>query len=203
MTEAWNSLPEIQLFTVISIAIALTGAAYSIVVLLKEDHKEEIDTATKNAPDLLREVEGVDNKNNIEQAKKAYDEIISWEKKWKRRLRFPGYVFCVFVVVITVYVIIEMDPSQLQCKWLIFQITLGLILIIDIISLYLARKAYEKIKANKSILKSCNLTARDQQTQERLIREQQSNNQSVDEPSEESTDRTPPDSATYPKGKIG
>ncbi len=159
MTEAWNSLPQIQLFTVISLAIALTGAAYSVVVLLKEDHKEEIDSATQNGPDLLKEVKRVDNKSNIKEAQNAYDQIVLWEKRWKRRLRFPGYVFCVFVFVITVCVISQRDPSQLEYKWFVFQIALGLILIIDISAVCCAHRAYKKIKDNNDNLESRNRTA--------------------------------------------
>jgi len=203
MTEAWNSLPEIQLFTVISLVIALTGAAYSVVLAFKEDHKAEIDTYTTNALTLLQGVERVHNESNLAEAQNAYKQIFHWEKWWKRWLRTPIWVFCIFVLSVTIYVLCQMDPSKLRCKWCIFQVALLAILIIDIFSLGRAHKACNKIKSNNDQLELCNRTAKDQEKQERLIREQQSKDKSAGESTEESTAGSPSGSTTYPKGKIG
>lgn len=143
-----GGIPEIGLFTVISLAIALTGAAYSVLLSFRDEYKTKIDSAIKNAPNLVKEVRrgNLPHETNYKKGEAAYRGFNKSIQKWKIYQLCPVIIFCLFVVTITVFVLLHNDPCDLQYPWWIFRITLLVVFVVDIISLLLVWKTTKKVK---------------------------------------------------------
>lgn len=171
MTDGTVPAVEVQLFTAISLAIALTGGAYSMVIAIKDECKELVDQARDNADDFFEFIKGVNLKTdeNYQKGEIAHKQILKWSSPWKWFLRVPTISFCVFVLCLAVRVLFISNPTNLQCKWWIFQWSIGVLLVLDTSSLCLAYFcAYRKVKSSYQDLQSRYKTAKDFQTTQKL-----------------------------------
>jgi len=180
-----GGIPEIGLFTVISLAIALTGAAYSVILAFRDEYKAKIDSAIKNAPNLIKEVRrgNLPHETNYKKGEAAYKNFNKSIKNWKSYQLWPVIIFCFFVVAITIFVLLHKDPCDLQYPWWIFRITLSVVFVVDIISLLLVLKTTRKVKtyhdalldaaniAREGRIKFLKTTRRAEQSQRQLHRQ--------------------------------
>ena len=157
-----DTISEVTLFTIISLSMAVTGAAYYIILSLRDEYKEEVDTACESAPGLLAFVKGIHRQivENYKQAETAHKMIERWAKCWKRALRFPLLVFCLFVVGISILVVSQSDPSSQTHKWIVFRIIIGVIFLADVCSLFLAYISFRVVRHYYKRLNSAYLIAR-------------------------------------------
>ena len=156
-----GGIPEIGLFTVISLAIALTGAAYSVLLAFRDEYKAKIDSAIKNAPRLVKEVRrgNLPHETNYKNGEGAYKGFNKSIKKWKSYQLWPVIIFCFFVVAITIFVLLHKDPCDLQYPWWIFRIALFVVFVVDIISLWLVWKTRSNVETyHDALLDAANIS---------------------------------------------
>lgn len=173
IAEAGAGLPEIELFTVLSLVIALTGAVYYVILAIRDERKESIDTIIKAAPNLLLDIKRIHRSigKNYKNAILYHKKIIKLQATWKRSLRFPIWCFCLVILVIAAIVLWVDNPDNLTTKWLIFRILIGVILVVDAVSLLLAEWAYLRIKKFEGELQSSYQIAQDQDKLEKSLSE--------------------------------
>ncbi len=192
-----GGIPEIGLFTVISLAIALTGAAYSVLLAFRDEYKVRIDSAIKNAPSLFGEIEDAPHERNYNKGDAAYKDFNKSIKKWKTRQLCPVIIFCLFVVVITIFVLLHKDPCNLQYPWWIFRISLSLVFVVDIISLLLVWKTKCNMLTHYNALLDAAQIVRDER--KRRLRPTRRAELHPNQPQSNSTSISPKEPTTEPQ----
>jgi hypothetical protein len=173
--EAAPTIPEIGLFTVISLALALTGAVYSVVLAFRGSQKEFIDSACKDVPASLEYIKAMEPSGNENRRQAEIDctGITKWAKWWRYFLQFPVIIFCVFITATSVLVLIHKDPFNLTYPWLWFRVAIFIIYIADVLTMVLAYISFRMIKHYDGRLSSAYTIAQQGEVQGMVVEQRE------------------------------
>ena len=152
-----------ELFTFISLLIAITGTSYTAIEAAKKQYKSK---AAKNYDAGKIAYEGVSlkvgGKEKVEKTtEKHYRRLNQANFCWKYSLPIPTVVFGIISFFLAIYVLFQNDPQNPTSvcsvnilSWGSFRLILGAVLIIDVAVAAVAFFAYRGIKNRVSQLSS-------------------------------------------------